>query len=152
MSATELEFIKLIDTNGRGSSIQIGGRTLTKGYVSVCGNLEHCAEVKPATWDDSVKLADAITGGAYSSMLDALEFAIEDGDDYQAEQLVRKAIAKAKGTTGRRGSCGSAAATALDALDRIANGEFANSVTLAEQVASLRTVARDAIAKAKGEA
>lgn len=35
----------------------------------------------------------------------------------------------------------------VDALDRIANGEFANAVSLAEQVQSLREVARVALAE-----
>ena len=36
----------------------------------------------------------------------------------------------------------------LDTLDRIANGEFATNVSLAEQVAAMRTIARAAIAQA----
>lgn len=39
----------------------------------------------------------------------------------------------------------------LDTLDRIATGEFASDVPLSEQVATYRTLARAAIAKAKGK-
>jgi len=44
------------------------------------------------------------------------------------------------------------APTMLDALDRIANGEFAANVNKTEQVAAMRAIARSAIAKAKGGA
>lgn len=47
-----LTFISLRDAKGRTSSLSHSGRTNTLGYLSVIGNLEHNADIRPATEAD----------------------------------------------------------------------------------------------------
>lgn len=73
--AKPLEWVTLEDILGRRTSLAIHGRDpyTAPGYFHVVGNLEHGVQVKPATPEDAAKLADFVTGGQFSELLEREE-------------------------------------------------------------------------------
>ena len=56
MNDKPLQFIDIVDTNGRKSSLSIYGRLDTPPSLTVVGNLEHNARITPNTIADADSL------------------------------------------------------------------------------------------------